>query len=259
VWNRGVHAGLRETPWAEKHARDQAEASNPAGFIRVARIASSKRNKEGVGRNVAVATEDATGTLPEVGNDDNIGLVIAGAGFQPYLPLAHVVGRSKVCVSVTAPDLNAVELVYQKEVDHTGYRVRTINGRSAILQDVDVIDHRERNKINVHASAEPGNAQRTRGDAFSINQNQSLLGQQTAQVELDSTVTTIAEATADVQVDGATRLLRQKRLQIGRIANPQLLDVCRSISVHRIWAGLFRGRNIGPSHNHALDFRPACN
>ena len=142
------------------------------------------------------------GALPEIGNDHNVGLVISGAGFDPCLPLAHFIGRSHVCVSVSAPDLQAAEFVDQEEVDHAGDRVGAIHSRGAILQDVDVIDHREWNQVNVHASADPGAVQRTKGDTFSIDKNQSFLRQQAAQVELDGTVTAIA----DVQVDSAARL-----------------------------------------------------
>jgi hypothetical protein len=108
-----------------------------------------------VTRQVAVAAEDAAGTLPEIGDDNDIGLVISRPSFQPCLPLTHVVGRSEVCIPVTPPDLQATELVDQKEVDHAGDRVRSIHCRGAILQDVDVIDHRKRKQVNVHTAAEP--------------------------------------------------------------------------------------------------------
>ena len=140
----------------EKQLRDQAEtdkASNVARLIPAAHIESPKRNlKFPFARNVAVAAKQAAGTLPEIGNDHNVGLVIAGAGFNPCLPLAHVIGRSQVCVSITAPDLQPTEFVYQKEVDHTSHRVGAIHSRGAILQNVDVIDHREGNQVDVYSS-----------------------------------------------------------------------------------------------------------
>ncbi len=153
MWRRRVST--------EKQLRDQAEtdtASNVARLIRAARIESPKRNEIPVGRNVAVAAKQAAGALPEIGNDHNVGFVIAGAGFNPCLPLAHVVGSSQVCVSVTAPDLQSTEFVYQEEVNHTCNRVGAIHGRGAILQNVDVIDHREGNQVNVYSLAKPGGA-----------------------------------------------------------------------------------------------------
>ena len=91
-------------------------------------------------------------------------------------------------------DLEATKLVYQKDVDHTGHCVTAIDGRGAIFQDVDVINHRERNEIDVHAreaEAIAGNeiiAHPSYGNAFSIDQNQSFLRQQTPQVRYHGAV-----------------------------------------------------------------------
>src|SRR6266508_1146398 len=209
MWQRGVHAELRKTSGAEKHFREQAEHSNAARFTHDAVVESPKAGEIRVGRNVPVAAEKASSTLPEIGNDHNVGLVITGAGFEPCFPLAHVVGRSQICVPVTTPDLQAAKFVDQKEVDHAGNRVGPIYSRGAILQEV-----------NVHTSAEPDSGQRTKGDTFSVNEHQGFLAQQAAQVELDSTVTTIA----DVEVDGSARLLRQKSCQFRCIADAQFFE-----------------------------------
>ena len=48
------------------------------------------------------ATEHAASALPEISNHNDVGLVIAGAGFDPCLPLAHLVGSSHVCVPVSS-------------------------------------------------------------------------------------------------------------------------------------------------------------
>ena len=138
----------------------------------------------------------------------------------------------------------------QKEVDHTSDRVGAVHSRGAILEDVHVIDHGKRKQVNVHASAGSGSAQRTVGDPFAIDQNQSLLGQQAAQVELDGTVT----AVADVHVHPTACFLRDEFLQVGCISDAQLLDVLRSVRVHGIRPGLFRCRNVRTGHNHAFNF-----
>src|SRR6266481_4114931 len=207
---RGVHAQLRKTSGAKKHFREQAERSNAARFTQAAVVESPKTCLKGVTGDIPVTAKGAAGTLPEIGDDHNVGLVITGAGFEPCFPLAHVVGRSQICVPVTAPDLQTTEFVDQKEVDHAGNRVGAIHSRRAILQDVDVIDHREGNEVNVHASAEPDGVQRTKGDTFSVNEHQGFFGQQAAQVELNGAVTT----SAGVQVLSSARLLWQKRCQV---------------------------------------------
>src|SRR5262249_36813574 len=104
---------------------------------------------------VPVTAEETAGALPEIGDDNDIGLVISRPGFQPCLPFAHVVGGSQVCVPITASDLQPTELVYQKEVDHPDNSVRAIHRRRAIFQDVDVINHGEGNQVNVDTAAEP--------------------------------------------------------------------------------------------------------
>src|SRR5439155_7380432 len=125
------------------------------------------------------------GAFPEIGNDNDIRLVVSGAGFQPCLPLTHIVGRSQIRVPVLSANLQSPEFVDQEEIDHAGDGVGAIHGRGAILEDVYVIDHREGYQVDVHAAASPGCAQRTIGDAFAVDQNQGFLGQQAAQVELD--------------------------------------------------------------------------
>src|SRR5438552_12899853 len=152
MWQRGVHAERRETALArtgvgEKQARDQAAACNAARFIPAARIKSAKRYKEPVGRNIAVTTENATGTLLEIGNHHNVGLVVSGAGFEPCLPLAHLIGGSQVCVPVGSPDFQTAEFVEQKKVDHTSDCAGAIHSRGAILEEVRVIDHPKRKQV----------------------------------------------------------------------------------------------------------------
>jgi len=170
----------------------EGDRCDEPGEKRTASIASTPGDFKRVTRQVAVRAEEVTGSLPEIGNDNNLRLIVSGPGFEPCLPLTHVVRRSQVCVSITAPDLESAELVNQKEIDHAGDRIGAIHRRGAILQDVDMIDHRKRNQINIRAGAEPDTVQRTKGHTLSINQHESFLGQKAAQVELNSTVASAA-------------------------------------------------------------------
>src|SRR4029450_9674033 len=129
--------------------------SNVAREFPAAIIEATPGYLKGVAGEIAVAAENSSGTLPEISNDHNVGLIISCAGFDSCLPLAHLIGRSHVCVPIAAPDLQATELVDQKEVDHTGNSVGAIYCRRPILQDVDVINHRKRKQVNVHTAAEP--------------------------------------------------------------------------------------------------------
>src|SRR5207249_3586260 len=127
------------------------KTSDVPRFIPATSLESAKRNKESVGRKIAVAAKEAASALPEIGNHYDVSLVISSTSFQPCFPLAHVVGCSQVCVPVRPSNLQATELVDQEEVDHARDRVGTIHSGGAILQDTDVIDHREGNEVNVLA------------------------------------------------------------------------------------------------------------
>src|SRR6476620_3362028 len=149
----------RRSKSTEKYTGNQTATSKAARKVAAARIKSTKGVEIPIGGNVAVTTVNTTGALPEIGNDHDISFVVPGAGFDPCFPLAHVIGRSHVCISVSAPNLQATEFVDQEEVDHASDRVRSIHSRGAICKDVNVIDHRERYQVNVRASACPGSSQ----------------------------------------------------------------------------------------------------
>ena len=133
--------------------------------------------------------------------------------------------------------------MFQNDVEHARDCVGSVDGGSAILQNFDAIDHREGNQVDIHA-----NAICIRGNAFPIHQNQGLFGQQTAKVGYDGAVTAIG----DVLVNGSARLLRKFVEQIRLVNDAQLLNIFRAVGVYRIWAGLFRRRNIRAGDNNTL-------
>ena len=57
-----------------------------------------------------------------------------------------------------------------------------------------------------------------------------------------------------VLVSGTARPLRQKRLQVLRIANTQFFDVSRTVRIDRIRAGLYCGGNVRAGNNDTFDF-----
>src|SRR6266446_1856425 len=146
MWRRRVYA--------EEQTGDQTGTGRTSKVTRevsAASIGSSKPVEIPVGRNIAVGAEKTACALPEIGNDHDICFVVSGASFQPRLPFAHVIGRSEICVSVSAPDLKAAEFVKQKEVDHACDRVGSVHSRGAILEDVHVIDQGEGYQVYVRA------------------------------------------------------------------------------------------------------------
>ena len=114
-----------------------------------------------------------------------------------------------------------------------------------------MIDHREGNEIDIYSgSSRTNSAAPAYGSAFSIDEHQSFFRQQTPQVGDDGAITTVG----DVLVEARSQLLRQLGEKIGRVADAQFLDIDRTIGVHRVRAGLIRGRNIRTSHDHSFDF-----
>src|SRR6476469_3587687 len=115
---RGVHTQPRCTARTEKHTWTQAAELNAAREIDAASIKSAPGNLKGVTGQVPIGAEDATGSLPKIGNDHNLGFIISSAGFDPCLPLTHVIRGSQVRVSVAPTDLQPTEFVDQKEINH---------------------------------------------------------------------------------------------------------------------------------------------
>ena len=220
-------------------------AYNATGSIAATAISTAKRYRVPVASKVAVTAENGR-PIVGIGNDQDVGFVISRACLQPCLYFARIIGSSHVGVSIRASDLEAAEFVYQDDVEHTRNRVGSINSRSAILQNFDAVDHREWNQVDVHA-----NSICIRRDAFPIHQDQGFLGQKAAKVGDDGAVTAIG----DVLVDRSARLNRQFVEQIRLVNDAQLLNVFRAVGVHRIWAGLFRRRNIRAGDNDTLGRR----
>ena len=137
----------------------------------------------------------------------------------------------------------------QEEVDHTGHCIGSVHSRGAVLQDVDVIDHRKGNEIDVNPAVKS-----RLGDTFAIDQDQGLFWQEPAQVELRGAITAIGY----VLVHGSTSFLWDKRGQVGRVAYAQFLDVLGPVGVHRVRAGLFRSGDVGTGHDHALHLSRGC-
>src|SRR5438445_3911091 len=123
----------RRRAFTEKQTGNQAATATTAvvtGEVSAARIKSAKRVEIAVAGNIAVATENATGSLLEIGNDNDIGFVVACAGLDPGFPLTHVIGSAEICVPVSTTDFQTPEFVDQEEVDHARDRVRPVHSRS---------------------------------------------------------------------------------------------------------------------------------
>src|SRR5882724_8459633 len=244
VWRRNSTVRIQN--------EDSYVSINLARFIGAAAIAPAKGYRLRVTGNIAVGAVNGP-LIVGIGNDKDVGLVISRTCYQPCLCFARVIGGAQVRVADTAADLETAEFMFQKNVDHTRHRIAAINGRGAILQDVDVINHWERNQIDVHPGGTGPSTSSAPyyGSALSIDENQSFFGQQTTQVGYDAAISAIG----DVLVDGRAHLLRQLRDQVGCVVSAQFLNIFPAISIHRVGAYFFGGGNIRAGNDDTLHFR----
>src|SRR5438034_9037469 len=63
-------------------------------------------------------------------------------------------------IAIVLRDLGPTEIFPEVDIDHTGYGVRTVHGRSARLQNFDALNRRHRDRIDIEkrATANPSNA-----------------------------------------------------------------------------------------------------
>src|SRR5438046_10149997 len=115
---RCIHTEYRIPAGAEKEARQEAAICNAARKVAAAIIEPTKRYLKPIAGNIPIPAEDTTEALPEIGNDHDIGLVIARAGFDPCFPLAHLVGISQVCVPISSADFQTAALVDHEKVHY---------------------------------------------------------------------------------------------------------------------------------------------
>ena len=74
------------------------------------------------------------------GIDHDVGLVVACARKQIGGFLTRVVGKAQIRVAIAGVNLQTTKPVDQENVHHTGHGVSAINGRGAVLQNIDVIN-----------------------------------------------------------------------------------------------------------------------
>src|SRR5439155_22579346 len=124
-----------------------------------------------------------------------------GEEISPFF--ARVIGKAEVGVAIAGVELEATELVDQPDVEHTGDRVRSVNGGSAILQDIDVVDQPERNRVEVDRITGKANRRQT----TSVLQDQSFLSENTAQVNFHAAVTAVDDVFIGCRSSSGRQLL----------------------------------------------------
>src|SRR5439155_17088332 len=120
------------------------------------------------------------------GVDDNIGLVVTRTGEEVCSLFSLIVGCAQIRVAIAGVDFEATKPVDQPDIHHTRNCITAVNGRSAILQNVDVINQPEGKQIEVNGrskreiAADVITGEAISRETASVLQHKRLLGEQTA-------------------------------------------------------------------------------
>ena len=179
------------------------------------------------------------------GVNHEVCLVVTSAREQVTRFFTAIVGETKVRVAVAAVNLQTTEAVNQEHVDHASHSLGAVNWRSAIFQDVDVIDQTKWEPVEVDRS-------RARvGKTSAVLENQGFFRIDTAQADTRAAVTTVGI------VFGRVRSSRRRNAQhqVGRRSHTQPSDVIAAISIDRVRTDFFRSRNVRTGYDNAFGGR----
>src|SRR5205823_561635 len=163
------------------------KASHMPGNVAATEINAAPIDIIGITRDINVAGIER-GPIVNLGIYNNVRLIVPSTGEQIHSFFTRVIGRAKIGVAIAGINFEATKLVDQPNVEHTGDRVRTVNGGSAVLQDVDVVDQPKWNCVEVDCITGKAN----RGKPTPVLQDQSFLSEKTAQVNFHAAVTAAA-------------------------------------------------------------------
>src|SRR5262249_52277233 len=128
------------------------------------------------------------------------------------------------------------------DVDHAADGVGAVEGGGPVLEDVDVIDHRDGDRVQVDLGAGIENgAEGGGGQAAAVQQDQ---GGQVAQGDVGLAEPAIVKGVADVGGAGKVGAEFLQRLQ--GVLGGQLGDLFAGDNIHGRRAHGLRGRNQGP-------------
>ena len=124
------------------------EASHTPGEETAPSIQSAKGPVVGIARDINIARIDR-GPVVKLGIHNNVRFVIPGAGKEVCPLFTHVVGKAEIGVAIVGVNFDATKSVSRPDIKHTRHRVRAVDGRSTVLQDIDVINQPKWKHIEV--------------------------------------------------------------------------------------------------------------
>src|SRR5437868_11173746 len=225
-----VNKAVRATRGYQCRRRAHAAGERTATVIRAAKPRDVR-----ITRKISVARKDC-GPIVKLGVNYNVRFIVSSTGEEISPFFTRVIGKAEIGVAIAGVELEATEPVDQPNVEHTGDCVRSVNGGSAILQNVDVVNQSERNGVQVDRIA--GEADRR--ETASVLQDQSFFSEKTTQVNFHPAVAAID----DVFIDCRSRSRWQLLDKISRGTHPKSGDIFPAVGIDWVRTDFFGSRNV---------------
>ncbi len=154
------------------------------------------------------------------GVDEDIQIVLRGAEGSVVLLSGTV---SLTILTGVAAEFEALKIMLGDDVDHTGYRIGTIDRRRTIVQHFDAFDNADRDGVQVHVTGYTG-SRCPRNPAIAVYQHQRPLGTQMSEIDAGRAGTDATAVRRKAEVAAAVELRVQRRAGYGQA----LQNVCNA-------------------------------
>ena len=134
----------------------------------------------------------------------------------------------------------------QPNVKHTTDRVTAINGRGAVLQNVDVINQPKGKQVEVHCTTEKRievvviTGKTISRETASVLQHKSFFGTKTAQIDFRLAITEDIYVFIDRRSCNRGQLLNK----VSGTAHAEPVDIVPAIGIDRLRPDFFSSRNV---------------
>ena len=210
---------------AGKQSCCPGERAHVSGECTATEITAAKSREVRITRDISVARIDC-GPIVKLGVNYNVRFIVSSTGEEISPFFTRVIGKAEIGVAIAGVDFEATEPVDQPNVEHTGDRVRSINGGSPILQDVDVVDQPERNGVEVDRITGKAN----RRETTSVLQDQRFFRENTAQVNFHAAVTAVDDVFIDCRSSSGWQLLDK----VSGATDTESSDILPAVGIDRV-------------------------
>src|SRR5439155_13362350 len=163
---------------------------------------------------------------------------------------------AEIGVAVAGINFEAAKPVDQPNVKHTTDRVTAVNGRGAVLQNVDVINQPKWKQVEVHCSTEKSievvviAGKTIRREPASVLQHKSFFGSKTTQIDFRLAITEGVYIFIDRRSSSHGQFLNK----VSGTAHAEPLDIDLAIGIDWLGPDFFSSRNVRARDDNLLDY-----